>query len=96
MGGSSTGEFLSGRFDGAGGWKQGVREARVYREQAKELLEMLDSDDLDERLVGIQVLGEIGDEDALEALRERMAMVNKELHALVVAVGKLKRKLEVK
>ena len=68
----------------------------MYREQAKELLEMLDSDDLDERLVGIQVLGEIGDEDVLKALRERMAMVNKELHALVVAVGKLKRKLEVK
>jgi HEAT repeat protein len=57
---------------------------------------MLASDDLDERLTAIEVLGEIGDEEALRALRERMAIVDKEHYALVVAVGKLKRKLGVK
>lgn len=61
-----------------------------------ELLEMLASDNLDERLTAIEVLGEIGDEEALRALRGRMAVVNKELHALVIAVGKLRRRLGVK
>ena len=62
-------------------------------EQIGELLEMFTSDDLNERLTAIEVLGEIGDE---EALRERMAIVAKEHHALVIAIGKLKRKLGVK
>ena len=65
-------------------------------EQIKDLLEMLDSPDLDHRLTAIQVLGEIGDEEALRALRVRLALVNEEITALFVAVGKLKRKLEVK
>lgn len=64
--------------------------------QIGELLEMFTSDDLDERLTAIEVLGEIGDEEALRALRERMAIVAKEHHALVIAIGKLKRKLGVK
>jgi len=65
-------------------------------EQIRELLEMLAGDDLDDRLTAIQVLGEIGDEEALKALRERLAVVNEEITALIVAVGKLKRKLGVK
>lgn len=65
-------------------------------EQIRELLEILDSDDLDESLMGIQLLGEIGDEVALRVLRERLASVNEEVYALIVAVGKLKRKLGVK
>lgn len=65
-------------------------------EQIRELLEILDSDDLDESLMGIQLLGEIGDEDALRVLRERLASVKEEVYALIVAVGKLKRKLGVK
>ena len=65
-------------------------------EQIGELFEMLASDDLDERLTAIEVLGEIGGEEALRALGERMAIVVKEHYALVVAVGKLKRRLGVK
>jgi len=65
-------------------------------EQVRELLEMLAGDDLDDRLTAIQVLGEIGDEEALKILRERLAVVNEEITALIVAVGKLKRRLGVK
>jgi len=65
-------------------------------EQIRELLEMLADDDLDDRLTAIQVLGEIGDEEALKILRERLAVVNEEITALIVAVGKLKRRLGVK
>lgn len=42
------------------------------------------------------VLGEIGGEDALRTLRERMALVGKKYYELVVAVGKLKKRLGVK
>ena len=65
-------------------------------EQVGELLEMLAGDDLDDRLTAIQVLGEIGDEAALKILRERLALVNEEITALIVAVGKLKRRLGAK
>jgi len=65
-------------------------------EHPKNLLEMLDNDNLDDRLMAIGILGETGDESALSMLREWMAVVNKELYALVVAVGKLKRRLGVK
>ena len=46
---------------------------------------MLDNDNLDGHLMAIEILGETGDESALSMLRERMAVVNKELYALVVA-----------
>jgi len=46
--------------------------------------------------MAIQILGEIGDEKALEALRQRMKLANQELVSLVTAVGKLKKKLGVK
>lgn len=64
--------------------------------QTSDLLAMLASDNLDERVTAIEALGEIGDERALKMLRERLALVSKEHHALVVAVGKMKRKLGVK
>jgi hypothetical protein len=57
---------------------------------------MLASRDLYNRLLGIEILGEVGDERALSALRDRMIEVSKEHQALVIAIGKLKRKLEVK
>lgn len=53
-------------------------------EQIKDLLETLDSDNVNDRTA------------ALKMLRERLALTNKELSALVIAVGKLKRKLGVK
>jgi hypothetical protein len=65
-------------------------------ETLRELMRLLKSDDLTDRLTAITALGEIGDEAALRALRERMAPVNEEMGALVVAVGNLKRRLGVK
>jgi HEAT repeat protein len=65
-------------------------------EQLERLLESLHSPDPDERLMAIEILGEIGDEHTLATLREYMEPVNRELYALIVAVGNLKRKLGVK
>lgn len=61
-----------------------------------DLLKILNSDSLDDRLAAIQALDEVGDENVLHLLRKRLAVVNKELAALVMAVGKLKKKLKVK
>lgn len=54
---------------------------------------MLASDDLEDRLMAIDMLGETGDEEALSLLRQRLNLVNRELNILVAAVGKLKRRL---
>jgi hypothetical protein len=64
-------------------------------ESNDDLLQMLDSEIVDERITAIQVLGEIGEEDELHVLRERLKSVNQEMAALIVAVGKLKRRLGV-
>jgi HEAT repeat protein len=64
-------------------------------ETLRELMRLLKSDALKDRLPAIMVLGEIGDEAALRALRERMAPVNEEMGALVVALSNLKRRLGV-
>lgn len=61
--------------------------------QVPELMEMLRSQDLDDRLTAIRVLGEIGDEKTLGALKARMAPPLEEYYALSVAVGKLKKRL---
>ncbi len=61
-----------------------------------ELFQMLDHKEADKRVRAIEVLGETGDEHALKALRERMKLIGKEHHALIVAVGKLKKRLKVK
>jgi HEAT repeat protein len=65
-------------------------------EQRTELMEMLASQDLDDRLMAIRVLGEIGDEAALGALRAQMTRPLQEYFALTVAVGKLRERLGVK
>jgi len=65
-------------------------------EQLAELLVMLESDSLRERLTAIRALGEIGNLAALQKLRERLGPVNQELQELVIAVGKLKKRLGVK
>jgi len=59
-----------------------------------DLLDMLASDDLEDRLMAIEVLGETGDEEALALLRQRLSLVNRELNTLVAAVGKLNHRLE--
>ncbi len=65
-------------------------------EQIQDLLDTLDSADLDEHMTAIRILAEIGDEEALRAHRQRLPLVNRELAALITAVGKLKRRLGVK
>lgn len=64
--------------------------------QIADLIKLLDSDDVEARLTAIEILGHVGDEAALQKLRDRLAPVNRELKALVIAVGSLKRKLGVK
>ncbi len=61
-----------------------------------DLLDMLASDDLEDRLMAIEVLGETGDEEALNLLRQRLVLVNRELGVLATAVDRLKRRLEAR
>lgn len=61
-----------------------------------ELHSMVENRNLPERIEAIQILGEIGDAESLKTLRLKLNMVNQELYALVVAVGKLKRRLNVR
>jgi HEAT repeat protein len=61
-----------------------------------ELISMLDSPMVEERLTAIRILGEIGDAEALAALRTRLKIVSAEHQALVIAIGKWKRRLKVK
>jgi HEAT repeat protein len=58
-----------------------------------DLLDMLASDDLEDRLMAIEVLGETGDEEALSLLRQRLTLVTRELDVLTTAVDRLKRTL---
>ncbi len=64
--------------------------------QIRQLLALLESGVLDDRIRAIEALGEIGDEAALAALGARLAPASRELQALVVAVGKLKKRRGVK
>ncbi len=66
-----------------------------YSDHVADLIEMVKSEDLDVRVSAIEALGEIGDQEALAALRERLRLVNRELGALVISVGKIKRRLAV-
>ena len=58
-----------------------------------DLLDMLASDDLEDRLMAIKVLGETGDEEALSLLRQRLTLVSRELDILVTAIDRLKHSL---
>ena len=64
--------------------------------QLPELLETLDSGNFDERVRAIELLGELGDDQALKAIRARLQLANRELSVLIAAVGKLKIRLGVK
>lgn len=63
--------------------------------QINELIDLLEDNDLETRLHAIEILGHIGDERALQRLRDKLTPVNQELKVLVIAVGSLKRKLGV-
>ena len=55
---------------------------------------MLDSESLPDRRTVIQVLGELGDMATQQRLREQPFRVSQEHQGLVIAVGKLKKRLE--
>ena len=59
-------------------------------------LRQLYDDDQTRRIEAINRLGEIGDEICLKELREQLKYINEEHHALIIAVGKLKKKLGIK
>lgn len=61
-----------------------------------DLIDLLESEDIETRVTAIEILGEIGDKRALQKLRDKLALVNRELMALITAVGKLKKKHGVK
>jgi HEAT repeat protein len=67
-----------------------------YSDHVAELIGLIDCQDPDGRVAAIEALGEIGDEEALKVLRARLRLVNREMSALVNAVGKMKRRLKVK
>ena len=48
-----------------------------------------------QRIAAINTLGGIGDELCLKELREQLKVINTEHQALIVAVGKLKKKLGI-
>lgn len=56
----------------------------------------LDDENPEIRIIAINQLGEIGDELCLKELRERLKLFSKEHQALIIAVGKLKKKLGIK
>jgi hypothetical protein len=57
------------------------------------LLAQLDSRDRDTRLEAIDALSRIGDEAALEAMRERLRLVGREHQALIISIGTLRWRL---
>jgi HEAT repeat protein len=59
-------------------------------------LRQLDDEDQTVRINAINQLGETGDELCLTELRKRLKDMNQEHQALIIAVGKLKKSLEIK
>jgi HEAT repeat protein len=64
-------------------------------EQISSLLRQMNDEDHTVRINAINELGEIGDELCLRDLRERLKYLTKEHQALIIAVGKLKKKLGI-
>jgi HEAT repeat protein len=64
--------------------------------QINEYVRDLYSLDQKVRLNAINRLGDLGDELCLKELRQQLKVVNEELQTLIIAVGKLKRKLGIK
>lgn len=57
------------------------------------LLAMIESPDRDTRLEAIDELSRVGDEQALEVLRERLSYVSREHQALIISIGTLRWRL---
>jgi hypothetical protein len=70
--------------------------ARIRAKQIEQIAQVRESENLEQRVTAIETLGEIGDAGVLKRLREQLVLVGKEHYALIVAVGKLNKRLGVK
>ncbi len=57
------------------------------------LLARLESDDRDTRMEAIDALSRVGNEEALEAMRDRLRLVGREHQALIISIGTLRWRL---
>ena len=57
------------------------------------LLAMLESPDRDTRMEAIEELSRVGDENALEAMRDRLRRVSREHQALIISIGTMRWRL---
>ncbi len=68
-------------------------EKMLPDEELSELLAQLESPDRETRLAAIERLTRVGDELALEAMRDRLRRVSREHQALIIAIGTLRWRL---
>lgn len=57
------------------------------------LLEQMEHTDRETRMAAIDALSRMGDEEALEAMRERLRLVSREHQALIISIGTLRWRL---
>lgn len=62
-------------------------------EELAQLLAQLESPDRETRLAAIEALTRMGDEPALEAMRDHLRRVSREHQALIIAIGTLRWRL---
>ncbi|MFN2104675.1 MAG: hypothetical protein ACK2U5_24565 [Candidatus Promineifilaceae bacterium] len=68
-------------------------ELTQSNDEMERLLLMLESPDRDTRMVAIDELSRVGDEIALEAMRDRLRRVSREHQALIISIGTLRWRL---
>jgi hypothetical protein len=68
-------------------------EPTQSNDEMERLLLMLESPDRDTRMVAIDELSRVGDEIALEAMRDRLRRVSREHQALIISIGTLRWRL---
>ncbi|MEJ2752361.1 MAG: HEAT repeat domain-containing protein [Chloroflexota bacterium] len=68
-------------------------ELTQSNDEMERLLLMLESPDRNTRMVAIDELSRVGDEIALEAMRDRLRRVSREHQALIISIGTLRWRL---
>jgi hypothetical protein len=61
--------------------------------EQERLLRQLAGSDRAARIAAIEALSQVGDETALEAMRDRLRVVGREHQALIIAIGTLRWRL---
>jgi HEAT repeat protein len=74
------------------GWGE-MDELTQSDDELVRLLAMLESPDRDTRMEAIEELSRVGDENALEAMRDRLRRVSREHQALIISIGTLRWRL---